>query len=424
MKKFFLIIFSFFLFSGFVLAQKNLEIEYPQIGGYTPSPTDLPGYINYIYKFSVWIIGLIIFGVIVYNGFLYLISAGNVSKMMEAKEGIISGFLGAFILLMAVILFNTINPQLTILNLQKLTPISYKLTPGFYVCKKSNEYDISGLLSQYYFPPGANEDEKEEKRKEAGLKLNSYLFSKNCEMLKGAGKFWYFKIDKDNYIFFVVPKEVFVEGKRQYEINYGAVIFEKDNHSGKCAFVPKFRSGGKLGKKVAELNINNDLFLTPTFMGNWKGRSYVVYQFPTSETSTIEEVSFYTCTHFNEEGLRSCPGDPDSPMIYEETPYLDEDEDIYLEKFFAGGTTTLFENINSIKIYHPGKIDVLLLDHKDGNDSCDLEAEEGDICECEVIWESVSDLSSHRMGKCGEVLGGVIRKGRSCVDAVLLIRKL
>jgi len=98
-----------------VLAQKPLEITYPQIpGATTPTTTKeaLPDYIRYVFQFSLYLGALIAFSSFIYGGVRYLTSAGNLSRTKDAKSQIAAGFLGLIILISAYLILNTINPQL------------------------------------------------------------------------------------------------------------------------------------------------------------------------------------------------------------------------------------------------------------------------------------------------------------------------
>ena len=105
-------------------AQTGLEIDYPETSqGETPiaaGPTAFSQYIKYIYNISFGISGIIAFLAILYAGMLYLTSAGDPSKIREAKDRIFSAFLGVFILLISYILLVIINPGLTMLILPDL----------------------------------------------------------------------------------------------------------------------------------------------------------------------------------------------------------------------------------------------------------------------------------------------------------------
>jgi hypothetical protein len=109
----------FFLISaGFVLA---MEIDYPQVPGATaPSAKDLPGYIRYIFNFSIWIAGFVAFAVMIAGGVRYLTSAGNPSVTGDAKDQIFAGILGLIILLSSYIILSTLNPQLLFFDITVL----------------------------------------------------------------------------------------------------------------------------------------------------------------------------------------------------------------------------------------------------------------------------------------------------------------
>lgn len=98
---------------------KELEIQYPDINNNAPNTTKtlLPDYIEYIFKLSLMIAGLVSFGALVYGGFGYMTSAGNPSKMDDAKQKIISAILGLIILLSSYLILITINPQLIVLQM-------------------------------------------------------------------------------------------------------------------------------------------------------------------------------------------------------------------------------------------------------------------------------------------------------------------
>lgn len=116
------VIFSLALFlclilaNGFVFAQKQLEVDYPEIQGSKPETTavPIPEYVKYIFNFAIAICGLIGFGVLIFGGVRYLTSAGNSEKLKEAKKQVKSALLGILILLFSYLILITINPQLTI----------------------------------------------------------------------------------------------------------------------------------------------------------------------------------------------------------------------------------------------------------------------------------------------------------------------
>ena len=115
----FLLLLFFFLGASFVLAQKPLEITYPEIPGVlTPTTikTKLPDYIRYIFQLSLFLAALAAFGSFVYGGVRYLTSAGSPSAQSDARSQITAGILGLIILISSYVILNTINPQLVALK--------------------------------------------------------------------------------------------------------------------------------------------------------------------------------------------------------------------------------------------------------------------------------------------------------------------
>ena len=187
-KKILLIfIFVSFLMSGFYLAQgclaqgKELEIHYPEVSGAerpTTTKTFLPAYIEYIFTWAIIIAGLLAFFALVYGGILYLTSAGNPSKMSDAREQIIAGFLGLIILLSSFLILNTIDPQLVILEKPKLE----QAIRGIYAyvglgCADEieNYYDDKVIITQTHIPEISKWLPKDENKKNQSLKCIEFI---------------------------------------------------------------------------------------------------------------------------------------------------------------------------------------------------------------------------------------------------------
>lgn len=133
MKKIFFTILLLILFFGLLpiaKAEQKLLIEYPKIGDIdiNKEGTTLPEIIKYIYLFSLGIIGLVAFVSIIIGAVQYITSAGNDSKMGEAKDRITSALLGILILLSSVLILRTINPDLTNLDF-KLPALTTPVVP-------------------------------------------------------------------------------------------------------------------------------------------------------------------------------------------------------------------------------------------------------------------------------------------------------
>jgi len=111
---FFSAIFLAFALFSFSFAQRKLEVPIP--GLKTTTLPALPDYIVAIFNFSLMIIGIIVFGALIYGGFRYLTSAGSPTAMADAKDQIFSALLGLIILLCSYLILTTINPELVILG--------------------------------------------------------------------------------------------------------------------------------------------------------------------------------------------------------------------------------------------------------------------------------------------------------------------
>jgi len=119
MKKILFLAILVVVFAGFAhfsqAVDSNLLIDYPDIPGATkPGATDysLPELINYIYRFALLACGITAFLSILIGAIKYVTSAGDSSKAGDAKEQITQAILGIIILLCAVLILRTINPDL------------------------------------------------------------------------------------------------------------------------------------------------------------------------------------------------------------------------------------------------------------------------------------------------------------------------
>ncbi|MBI2042498.1 MAG: hypothetical protein HYT21_02030 [Candidatus Nealsonbacteria bacterium] len=112
-------IFFFILILALVAPQTvfgiALNLQYPVPPG-APNINDgnqqtFGDFALYIYNFIVWISGLAAFVMIIWNGFLWLTSAGNPGQIRQATEGLRNAALGLLVVLASFIILQTINPQ-------------------------------------------------------------------------------------------------------------------------------------------------------------------------------------------------------------------------------------------------------------------------------------------------------------------------
>jgi len=121
--------------------------------------------------------GLILLGVLIFGGIIYLTSTGNPIKMKEAREKIGSAILGVIILLSGYLILTTINPELTILKLPSLKEIGEKYK-GKYISnpEKCKPEQLSAIAHE--IPVGnltANLFEQKIKQKEKEVKTLARL---------------------------------------------------------------------------------------------------------------------------------------------------------------------------------------------------------------------------------------------------------
>jgi hypothetical protein len=92
--------------------------------------TDFYVYINAVYKFGIWAIGIAALLMISIGGYMYITSAGNNSSMEKAKSVITDAVIGLILALTAYLLLYVINPDLVkIVKLPKVTALPAAQAP-------------------------------------------------------------------------------------------------------------------------------------------------------------------------------------------------------------------------------------------------------------------------------------------------------
>ena len=141
-----LICFFALLNTDFVLAEEEpgyeINVTIPR-GPTAGTEVALDEYIKYIYLFGLSFIGIVALGVLVYGGFLYMMSDTVVSKD-DAKKYIWAAIAGLLLGLCAFLILNTINPELTSLSLPEMQSPKEPTgtsTPTF--CESNSECDSS-----------------------------------------------------------------------------------------------------------------------------------------------------------------------------------------------------------------------------------------------------------------------------------------
>lgn len=103
---------------AFVFAHSAWAAE-PVVYGDPPKETVTGGigsYIARLYQIGFGVVGVAAFFSIVFGGLQYTVSAGNPSKISDAKDRIEGAIYGILLLLMSWIILNTINPRIVALG--------------------------------------------------------------------------------------------------------------------------------------------------------------------------------------------------------------------------------------------------------------------------------------------------------------------
>jgi hypothetical protein len=106
----------------------------------------LAQYIKAFYDYGLAIVGILAAIVLMGGGVLWLTSAGNDSKITQAKELIFGSIIGAIILFGSYIILNTINPDLLELKVISLTGIEKEAFAGVICCdpdKGGETYELT-----------------------------------------------------------------------------------------------------------------------------------------------------------------------------------------------------------------------------------------------------------------------------------------
>lgn len=84
------------------------KVELPNIS----QTQDLGQFISDVYAFAITIVGVLVFVVFLWAGWLYLTAAGNAGNVSKAKTMMTNAIVGAIILLSAYLILYVINPDL------------------------------------------------------------------------------------------------------------------------------------------------------------------------------------------------------------------------------------------------------------------------------------------------------------------------
>ena len=375
----------------------GLELVYPQIpGAITPEyiSIGIPRYVEYLFKLAVWAIGIIIFLVLLYHGFVYFTSVGDPGKLTDAIDGIKSAGLGAIILLSAYLIFNTINPQLTILNAPDVPVLAPNVSPGIYLCNYKVTENLKSIIEDYMNIDDESEDQKlagigEQIRIEAAEKLGALMIprdkNKLCFRVHSSGDLTNFYFNGKEDTIFSIPRKIYItdpadptKTKPDWAYDYGIILHGRDLRKGVCAVANIY--GAQNNENIKRVT---------------GARSITLFTKSSDEPPpTSQGIILYQCVNYNDP--KKCPAGVITPAlgVFPQTSmpngrYYDKFELPDLQKLKLG------QNTRSIKFDQEGSYFAILSSGKDEY--------EGDICE--VISSDDPDLTNNPIGQCRKTTG-------------------
>lgn len=87
-------------------------------------PNTIGNYIRLVYKYAIGIVGILAAIVLMIGGFMWLMAAGNPSKISEAQEWIRAALTGLILALGSYMILATINPALTTFKPLDIKPVA------------------------------------------------------------------------------------------------------------------------------------------------------------------------------------------------------------------------------------------------------------------------------------------------------------
>lgn len=362
-----------FCLAGTLVFAAKTEIQYP--GATEADTATFPAYVKYLFNFSIIISGVIAFGVLVYNGFLYLTSAGEPGVMKDAVDKIIGAFLGVVILLSSYLILTTINPDLANLTLNELSPASgvYLIdaeNKKHYVADSTPSLGFTPVSVQFISPKkdllavyerfdssAMPIENTEQPNASAGFSSNSIYFLWNRP-----GVYLYPATDFKGY-----PRYLGLGTYNLSSVNFdnktqsikfinkdtpiGAVLFTDYDQRGKCA-ITGYGGGSASGSEISNLS-------SPPagnyFGANMPGDISSLAVFYVQPAGVTGQVTFYDdidctgnrCIYKQIDGLKNEPDLLANKSLY----FMDKNKDYKeIAKNFDGSFKLLNENIVSFEI--------------------------------------------------------------------------
>ncbi|TSC75907.1 MAG: hypothetical protein G01um101430_77 [Parcubacteria group bacterium Gr01-1014_30] len=334
-------------------------------------------------------------------------SSGNPTMMGEARSGILAAVFGLLVLLGSWLIFNTINPQLVVLEQTPLDPLRPVMQAGIYVCVDGGQAApvISSLLPSYI-------EGDRDIQIEAAKQIGETMIEFSCFRLGASGNFNNFTVRQGQNTFFSVPDvRVNEQNDLVYDVyEYGLILHEKDNFRGKAILVePPYARFNPL----ATANLGRSGNFPPL---NFIAKSFTLFRKVPEPLTESPGATLFACLNYNE-----------PPFACKE----EGDENISASFGTAGGDTayfreadlntniTLAENTRSIQLEsEDGMFAVMFSENNFRGDTV------------EVIKAGDRNLQDNPIGRCGNactaVIGGVIRifggECDSCVRSMIVIK--
>jgi len=344
--------------------EERLEVKYPSLQGIRPvaeGEDALPIFIKYLFYLAIATAGLITFAVVVLAGFKYLTSAGDPSKMREAREGITAGLLGLILLLGSVLLLITINPQLTRLTLESIEDFLL---------------EARGTLAGVYL---ISDEERE-------IELEDKILTvfKNAATARSI-----FDLALPTYNFDNQTKKICFNTDWREDIEFNAVLHTERDFKGECRifyekrFSPDLIWGGVGG------DVQGDVSSVTLFSKR--------VLFP-EEPAGDYAVKLYKLPNFDEEeGVCTIPGEQLEPKDIEEECGDGWNDNIYSLKIGEGWVLAVFEE-------------------PDGTGKCQIFAPGRD--------KEVSEIRTHYIGRCkvGIRIGPFGGEWKPCISSFAIFK--
>lgn len=401
--------------------RRPLEVVYPNIPGLVkPETTDvpLPSYVNYIFRFAIAVIGFIILGAMVFAGFSYFLSFNNPAKLQDAKEGIFAAFLGGVILLASFLIFNTINPQLTIITPPDLSLLGGVAIPGIYICNYNveNEGYLQGLgysnLTEVftdYIAEDSSGSEKEQEKKQikATQTLGKLIYkntSEQCQRINSSVESLPTPLIEGSTAFAVptvktrprTDQDPTSDKKTIHEAiyNYALILHEEDNFGGWSAIAPM----GSTPYKQFYVQAPMGQFKVDRELDSIRGKARSITLLGKPQDLKGGEVIFYSCYEYG----KICPELGGETVASEETPVPIPAE----RQILPVGPIyrNVYHNVRSLKTRSENGLIVLISGIKDPTDP------DSDVVSGRFDQDQGNLKSLEWCGKPGEIALG----GNSC----------